>query len=188
MNNNQIIICREDKLIALGLEKDYPESKISEDTLDKLYNINILEQSKKFNIKSKNKDNFRIKKSKKEKININDKKYILTLEFLNAILKVINKKPIDKITEFKDISRNELSQKDCNDVLEQYLNKIIEYFSKTIILYKNQNKIKLYILTVIKCMTLECGYNFKFYNYPINKLTKLKTYERNWVAVYSIVD
>ena len=187
MNEIQIKISREDKLIAIGINKNLPKSQISEAILDELYNINLIKKQKE-QILSNKKTNINIKKTKKTKIDCNDNKYIITMEFLNAILKIIGKIKINDITEFKDIRREDLLKNECKDVLEEYLNKIIKCFGKTKIAFRNKDIVNLYILTVIKCLCMECGYNFKSCKKIINTTITTNNYRHKYIILYNIID
>src|SRR5579885_791232 len=104
MNVSQKEVSRNDKLIALGLDDSLAKSKIDDSTLNLLYDIHVLNRKKKFQIQFK-KYRIYVEKQKNPKIDKRSKEYKIILEFLNALLKVIKKKSITEITEFRNIKR-----------------------------------------------------------------------------------
>jgi hypothetical protein len=193
MNDNQIEVFRSDKLIALGLDSKLPISKIDDSALNLLYEIHVVSKKKEDNKKEihpkQKKNGIYVKKPKNSiKIDKNDNKYKVTLEFLNALFKVINRKTINDITEFKDVKRDDLLKENCKKVLDEYLEKIIKQFGKTKIAYRNKNLIDIYILTVIKSLASECGYNFKSQNKMKYKTIAEKDFKYHLEIIYSISD
>lgn len=140
-------IPRKDKLHALEFDIDTPEHDISNDFINKIYKQRVVEKG--LNIS---------KKKKNVMINKNDNKYIMLLEFLNAILKQIGKDAIDDVLDFKNIPRDDILKEDVKGLLDVHLDQIIGIFGKKEIQYYNRKLIKDFIMSVIKSMAFECGY------------------------------
>ena len=179
-NNN---ISRQSKLKELGLDENLSKRSLNDKLLDQIY-----DQIKKNNKeKEKKKTGVHVKKPKTDqKVDKNDDKYILVLEFLNAILVKIGKEAIDDITKFKDIKRDDLLKPECTQVLSQYLDKIIKQFGKTKILYDKKDKINNYLLTVIKSVVANCGYQFKSNQKNKYRQISERNYNRVFWMVYTI--
>ena len=183
MNDIQIKISREDKLIALGVNKKIPKSQISESFLDELYNINVIEKQKNIKIP---KSSLYIKKPKNSKISKDDEKYKVTIEFLNNILEVLGKKEIKEITEFKDIKRDDLLNDSCKKILDKHLDNIVKQFGKTKIYYCNRKNITTYILTILRNIITLCGYSFISKKIIKNNIIDNKNYKQEYTLTYYI--
>src|SRR5437667_169198 len=132
MDNNNKMLTREDKLKFFGLDNNLSKKQLNDKLLDNMYD-NAIKNIDNKKEQEKPKSGIYIKKSKYEKIDKNSEKYKITLEFLNALLKIMGKEEIKDITEFKDIKRQELLKPECIKVLDEYLDKIVEQFGKTVI-------------------------------------------------------
>ena len=177
MNNT---ISRADKLKVIGLNESLTIEQINDDVLDNLYNKTI--------DPDKQKNNTHIKKSKHIKINKNNEKYILTLNFLNALLTSLNKEKIDDIIKFKDIRKDELLKPECKQILENYLDKITAQFGKVKLNYRHRHNFKNYIITIIKHIVTVCGYTFKPLNKQVNTLIGNNLYKHSRITIYSVLD
>lgn len=202
MDNNPI--SRIDKLKAIGLDESLTKRQLSDKILDEFYNKFMMEKKKNSSndtssgkqigestdnkAKTKLKSGTHIKKPKNPKIDKNDGKYIITLQFLNALLTVLNKDNIDDIIMFKDIKRDDLLKPECNAVLEDYLEKLTKQFGKIKLRYRRRNNTKNYIITIIKCLSSICGYTFKSYNHQTVKKINTNEFQCNNLILYSIYD
>ena len=159
MDNNNV--SREHKLQIIGL--NYNDT-ISDDNLNTIYNKFLEQLSINSNQlqhkKEKTPKKMIVKNAIKDKIDKNSDKYKIVMEFLNALLKTLNKQAINDITEFKYIKRDEIIKKECENVLPGYLDRIIDIFGKYAIRYSMRTKIQHYHLSVIKYLVSHCGYNF----------------------------
>ena len=153
--SNTKIVTREEKLKTIGLPIDYKSDKVNDESITEIYN-KIMEM----NNPQKLKGIISTKTSKYEKVNDQSDTYKITLTFLNDLLKVFNKQEITKITDFKEINRNDLTNPKCDEILNAHLPIIINHFGKTKIRHNEKNDHKCYILSVIKYLTMYCGYNF----------------------------
>lgn len=66
------------------------------------------------------------KKNNVKKIYEDDELYKVILEYLNKILENMNKEPIKKITEFKDIDRNDIIHERNSKILDDMEDKIFK--------------------------------------------------------------
>jgi hypothetical protein len=154
--NNESIVTREDKLKIIGLPINYHSNEVTDKAIDAIYN-KLLEENE--SNKKKIKGKICKRESKFGMVNNDSETYIMTLSFLNDIFKVLDKDKIFEITEFK-IDRDDLMNTKCNEVLNNHINNIIKHFGKTKIKYNERDTHKCYALTVIKCLTMYCGYDF----------------------------
>lgn len=164
--NNKDIICK-------GHESEELINKI--ETLDDTKNIN------------KPKKNDKTRRAISKKVEKDSDTYKVTLEFLNAILKSIDKKEITDITEFKNITRKELLKPECNQALDNNIAKVLKHFGRSKIRYDMKNKYACYVLTVIKYLTSFCGY--KVVSKKTTKMTLKDTqnYDYQIIIMYSII-
>lgn len=194
MDNTKTLPSREDKLQALDLDITLTKRKLDDKILDTLYNKFIIEKQKEEQEKQKNKeqDNEKlksgiyIKKPKNPKIDKNSEKYKVTLEFLNAILKILGNNEINDITDFKDIRRDDLLKPECKKILDDYLEKIIEQFGKKKLCYSMRYNIETYILTIIRNIVTLCGYNFISGKKIKNVIIENNKYGHVYILTYSI--
>lgn len=167
-----------EKLKVLGLDKYYYEKQFDDKIVEILYEkfledneIKMMEaavereyeqliQDMKIPEKKEYRSGYHIKTSKCNKVTKSDPKYVITLEFLNALLKALGKEEIIDITNFRDIRRDDLLKDECNQALQDYLQKIIEIYGKSKIVYDKRDKIDSYIITVIKALVDKLGYDF----------------------------
>jgi len=115
--------------------RDINNHNILEHKINKIYGANHIEADID--------DNF---------VMMNDKKlkYQVTVEFLNDILKSMNRKTINNIKEFKDVPRDDLLTDECNQVVEKHIDKLIKVFGKTTLLVRNKDDVEHYIMTLIR--------------------------------------
>lgn len=186
------------KLQAIGLDgsftgtSDEQIEKIKKidglDILQKSLNTNNSQQNSNKMIDKTNKSHhLHVKNPIKNKIDKGSDKYKITLEFLNAIVVTIGRPAINDITEFKDILRSDLMKPDCQNILNEYIERIIKVFGKSPIRYNMRLKYKCYFLTVIKYLSSLCGYRFQSKNdYKSSKKDNVSISTLN--TYYSICD
>lgn len=165
-------IPRKEKLHALDFNINARKKDIGDEFLDKLYRERIIEKG--LHIPKKKKD---------EVVDKNDKKYIMLLEFLNAVLKKMGSDVIGDVLEFKDVPRNDILKDEVKDVLNDYLDNIIEVFGKKEIQHYRRNELKDFIISVIRCMAFECGYMM---SKKIVELSKRRDPVRKYMTIYVI--
>jgi len=90
---------------------------------------------------------------------INEKKNEIALRFVNKILENINHQPVDKLTDFVDIDRDLIIKDINNKVLEEMNEEIINNFNKRKIGYYDRAKIKHLIMSYLRGICVELGYN-----------------------------
>jgi hypothetical protein len=172
MSNTDIkknqILSRKFKLETIGLNDSYDTAKISNKLLDEMY-ADVITYRENCN------KGVYVSTPKTDKVNKTDPKYVLTLEILNAIFKTLNKDIIEDITEFKNIKKNDLIKKECMDIINSYINNIVESFcgddvDEKILLFR-RTKGKNGVINITRMMVINCGYKFisKQKNVPIKK-------------------
>jgi hypothetical protein len=80
---------------------------------------------------------------------------------LNNILDNMQKSQITKLTEFNNIKKKDLICNTNKQIIEQNYAYIFKYFKKTSCQFYQRNKIKNYIITLLKEMCKDVGYIFK---------------------------
>lgn len=150
-------VSREDKLIAVGLDKNTDQTVISNEILNKIY-TNISNNKP----IPKKKSNIITKEAKCDKVANDHPKYIAGIAFLNDLLVAMGKDRITEMTDFKGINRNDLLSDNCKGVLNNHLEGLVKTFGKSTLLYDKRNKITTYILSVIKRVIMNCGYKFEW--------------------------
>ena len=112
--------------------------------------------------------------SKNAPISKDSEKYKATLDFLNDVLRSMNKPEIDDITKFSEIKRSELLSVDHKKIVEEHSVKLLNHFKKKQLKYNCKDTYTSYCVTLIKILALECGYNISTTRYctwdPENKL------------------
>ena len=183
-------ISKTEKLKEFGLDENSFKKQTKDKLLDISYNKivelnNKLKENEKIYQNPKSKRN--VKKPKTyQNIDKTDDKYKLVLEFLNALLVVIGKPQIDDITKFQNIKREDLLKQECTQVLNNYLDRLVKEFGKSTLLYSKRHKIDTYLLTIIKSIVLNWGYQFKSYQKHTSKQISDNLYDRNYWMVYTI--
>lgn len=158
-------ISRTDKLLLIGLDEN---DQIDDEILSKLYSAHI-----------KRTDN---KKTKPIPIQVakDDIRYIIVLKLLNGILSVLNKDPIEDITKFKKINRLDLISDKCRSVLDDHLDPIVKQFGKTGTHYSQRKFIQTYLITVLKFIVKDCGYQLLSSSTTTRNLDGLVTHVCNY--------
>lgn len=142
---------RGQKLLKLGLDQNISVDELSDNVLDKLYNSKVPEKITTF------------KKAIGPRLTKDHPKYIVTLDFLNVLLKELNKPVITELIEFKNIKKDDLLEDSCTELLYSNFDKIFTVFDKSDLLYSKRDKIKSYIITILKTMVSLCGHDFNSY-------------------------
>ena len=154
-------ITREQKLKAIGLDETLTKRQLSDKILDNVYE-KFMQSSEKIKDQSKEKNSctYITKPKINEKVDKDDKKYKITLKFLNKLLVTLGKEEIDNLTKFKDIKRDDLLKEECDAVLFEYIDEIAKNFGKKTIRYELRHKIDSYLIAVIRRLSLSLGYEF----------------------------
>jgi hypothetical protein len=154
---------RDDKLNAMGLKttNDLPDNAIN------------------FLYKNKNKwfvdPNKTVQQEKP--VNVIDKttdKYIITLKYVNALLKNINKDQIDDLTQFRLIERDDLLCEANKKTFHDMEDEIFKYFNKKKCSY--YKKSPSYVLICLKAMCKIIGLKVSIKKKTICKNTIQKTH------------
>ena len=169
-------LSRGDKLKAIGLDPTLKRNQINDEVLDELYKKNQEW------VKTTEKQD----PNKIEKVPKGSEKYELVLSFLNAVMKSINREEIKEITEFKNVKKSDLYNDACSKTLDEYIPKLVFVFSKNGIRYNSRKWVRLYILTVIKCVVQLCGYILKDSTVKENNSSKSHKTERE--TMYSVIE
>lgn len=120
------------------------------------------------------------------KLDKNNEKYVVFLEFLNELLIALNKEKIDDILKFKNIDRDDLLKPECDIILQNNLIKLTRLFEKSKLRYWQRKKIKNYIITIIKTIAKMCGYSFKSRQKQLlNKIDK-NNFQTRYISSYNI--
>lgn len=182
MDNTNTNISRNDKIKALRLNMD---SNISDEELDRLYNIFILKKEDEI---PKSNVNDAMEVLEKKQLKHGDPKYELLLEVLNAVLLKIGMNKITEITDFKKIMRDDIISDNCKDIIDTYLERIadVKMFGRTSIQYSKRHIIKTYLFTLIKKMVNECGYKLKKTRKDLGKSINGVT-DHDWRSFYTII-
>ena len=151
-------LTRNDKLKALK----YDNSNISDEHLDLLY-YDLLKKQK----KPKEKKIIRLQAPP------NDPRYTVTLKFVNIILTNMGKSAITDLTHFKDIDRDDIIKKENYDSFSIMTNEIFECFNRVVCRYYDRNKIKNYMLTLLRKLCEEMGFSFTY----ITKVTTTNNFK-----------
>jgi tRNA(Glu) U13 pseudouridine synthase TruD len=184
-------ISHEDKLKALGLD---PTDKINKVILDKLYKNHLLKEeqikkeiTEKLKEDKKKKEDAEKNERKEEKvIDTTSEKYKILLKLVNQILTNINKPNITKLTEFKDIDREDLI-KDIHDESFRALEyKIYDHFDKGASGWYRRKSVKAYILTFLKYACNDINLLFRADSRSVQEVIDGKSFSRTH-TFYSIL-
>ena len=126
-------------------------SDLTNDNIKLLYN-NIKSSKKKAPKKNNNMD----------KIDKNSDKYKIALKFVNKILENLKMSPIDDLTKFKNINRDDIIMDINKQTFTSMEKEIYKYFDKSKCGWYNRKYIENYILTFMRKMCAEFGYEFKW--------------------------
>ena len=177
---------RAEKLKYLELDENTTIDSLNDELLNHIYSKVIKEKETEKVKENKVPSNVRIKKPKGEKLDKSDKKYQLTLKFLNSLLKAVGKEEIDDITNFKEVKKDELLTDGCQKVLDKHINEICKIFGKSQIYYRDRNSVEHYIISLIKYMVSIIGYQFEFKIKSENSTLENNTYKIKKILLYSI--
>jgi hypothetical protein len=95
-----------------------------------------------------------------QKADMNDKKYIVLLKLLNAILANIGKDPITEITQFVDISRIDIVKKENVETLKAMEDELFPLYNKVKCGYYRQTDGLVH--NCLRGMIKQIGYEFSF--------------------------
>lgn len=91
----------------------------------------------------------------------NKKKLKIALKFVNKILTNLGKDEITELTDFKGIDRLDIIKPENKQVALDMEDEIFKVFSKSKCGYYTRNKVKNFILTLLRGMASELGYIFE---------------------------
>ena len=81
---------------------------------------------------------------------INIERNQLILEFINKLLVNMNKPEISVLTDFKNVTKDEISTNQNNELAKVYVNKFLKYFKKGDIKYYETTRAKNYVIILLK--------------------------------------
>lgn len=159
----------DDMLKALKITslKDFSEKQIR-----LIYNEDIVKPNKKKLIKNKNTT---------PPIDKNDEKYKIALKFINKLLESLKKSPITDLEQFQNIDREDIISDTCMKILTEMEKELFNYFDKKKSSWYNRKIIKNYVITFLKYMCKNIGYNFEHRKKTIQNNSINKTH-----TLYSI--
>ena len=160
-------ITREDKIKALNINEKLLKNDLEDELINQLYNEFCVSKSDKV--------------TTKKQVDKNSSKYKLTLEFLNELMLGMGKNKIDDILDFKDIKKDDLLSDECNKIMDQYMDKFIDEFGKTKLLYRKKESINNYILTLLRKIISDIGLTF----YGKRKTGIKKTNDGQYLHLYT---
>lgn len=91
-----------------------------------------------------------------------DKKYLVALKFVNKLLDNMGKENIDKLEDFKDIDRDNISTGQNKDTLVEMEDEIFKVFDKRACGYYNRKTSRSYPMSVLRGMANELGLKFVY--------------------------
>jgi hypothetical protein len=102
----------------------------------------------------------------------------ILLRLINNVFKVIGKKKINKLTDFKRISREELTGERVDNVLSSMEDEFYEHFSKSDGGYYRKNLVDNYFLCALRGCVKSMGYTLQSKNHKItaNGVAERKTF------------
>lgn len=136
-------------------------------------NIKLLYDTVKSN---KKKINLKKNKVPNGQIDKNSDKYKIALKFVNKILKNLKMNQIDDLTQFKNIDREYIISDINKKTLTDMEKEIYKYFDKRTCGWYNRKYIENYILTFMRKICSELGYEFKWKQKNIQRKSINKTH------------
>lgn len=97
----------------------------------------------------------------KKNIDASSPKYLVLLGLLNNILVNNNKSTIDIITDFKNIPRQEIIKPENKQMIEAMEDEIFKHYNKISCGWSRKNRVKHYILTLLKTMCSDINLEFQ---------------------------
>lgn len=126
---------------------------LSTEQIKLLYNKYVVKPSK---------NNKPVVKNNLPAVDKTDNKYLIALKFINKILINIKKNPVDDLTKFQNIDRDDIILDINKKTLADMENEIYKYFDKTKLCWYKRKKIKHYILTILRGISKELGLKFSY--------------------------
>lgn len=124
--------------------------------------------------------------SKPNVIDKNSDKYQVALKLINAILKNMNKDSIDDLIEFKDIDREDIIQKENEEILNKMEDEIFKYFDKYAMNWYRRGKTKNYILTFLRKLCKDLKLKLSYSSKDVIEIINNKKF-RHTNCLYSIL-
>ena len=88
-------------------------------------------------------------------------KHDLLLKICNIVMISMGRQTITKLEEFNNINKNQLTRPEIKGEIDKLSNQINELFPMSIEKYKKSKTSKIYILSILRSMCKEVGYNLK---------------------------
>ena len=86
-------------------------------------------------------------------------KYDIVRDYVNNILKIVGKEPIDKLTDFVNVKRDDLINEECHQFALNSAKELFDIgFDKTKCGYGNRNLTPNYHITLLRVLLLQIGY------------------------------
>lgn len=111
-----------------------------------------------------------------------DQKHDIVLKFLNKILVNIGKSEIAQLEQFVGIDREDIIKEENKAIVKEMEEEFFGPFDKKMVDYYRRNKFKHYILTLLRKMIADIGYNFLSVG---KKVQSQKNVEH--IQIYSVV-
>jgi len=98
-------------------------------------------------------------------------RYILVCRFVNHVLLKIGRKPVNKLTDVKNLDKKDLDKLDCSEDIDIFIPLLLEYFSMREVYFYKKNNSKNYVIILLRNLLKAIGYNFvsKPYNITVEK-------------------
>ena len=91
-------------------------------------------------------------------------RYILVCRFVNHVLLKIGRKPVNKLTDVKNLDKKDLDKLDCSEDIDIFIPLLSEYFTTHEIKYYEKNRAKCYLLVLLKSLLKNEHYKLKIKN------------------------
>jgi len=88
-------------------------------------------------------------------------KHDLLLKICNIVMTSSGRQSITKLEEFNNISKNQLMGSEIKGKIDKLSNQINELFPMSIEKYRDSKTSKIYIVSILRSMCKEVGYNLK---------------------------
>lgn len=88
-------------------------------------------------------------------------KHDLLLRICNIVMTSLGRQTITQLEEFNNISKNQLTRPEIKGEIDKLSNQINELFPMSIEKFRKSKTSKIYILSILRSMCKEVGYNFK---------------------------
>jgi hypothetical protein len=117
---------------------------------------------------------------------IKKKKQVVLLKLMNGILNALGNPEITKLTDFKDIDRDDIIKPECVSVYNQMEDELFTCFDKHVCSWYKRKKIKNYIMTFIRYTCIDIGLKYIYKKRETTIIVNNKRY-KGIHYMYSIV-